>query len=258
MENVLQIQNLKYKNILKDITFSLEEKSFNILIGKNSSGKTTLINCIRGIFNYQGNINILNNNIKNDVNIYKNIGFFIEEQIILQNTLFYDLLNTLINLDIEEEKAKKIIYGLANKLDISHLLFESKDNLSYIDNILISFMFSIIHDPKLLIIEIDLDVLDEKNKNKIFNYIKSKKKLTVLLVTNNSEYFKMADKLLFLDEGKIVLTGKLEELTREEKLFIKCGSKLPFEIDLSNKLISYELIGDINLDIEKLVNEIWE
>ena len=260
MESVLKIENLKYKEILKDITLSLEENTFNILIGSNGSGKTTLVNCIRGLINYEGNINIFNKYLttKYDKEIYKNIGFFIEQEILLENTVFEELLMTLKNLDYEEAKAKRRIYALAKKLDVMELLFKDEETLCLHEKFLVSFLFSIIHEPKLIIIDSCFDILDEKNKNKIFNYIKSQKKLTTLLITNNSEYFFMSNNLLFLRDGKIISSGTLEETIKDEKLFIKCGSNIPFSIDLSNKLISYELLKSIEIDMDKMVNEIWK
>lgn len=260
MESVLKIDNLKYKDILKDITFSLDNKSFNILIGPNGSGKTTLVNCIRGLLKYDGNINIFNNNIKqkNSFNIYREVGFFTDEEILLEGNVLEELLNLLKNLDYNEERAKKMAFALAKKLDITGVLYKRKKELLDYEKTLVSFVFSVIYEPKLLIIDNDLENLDEKYKEKIFNYIKNQKKITVLFITNNSDYFYMANNFLFLKDGKIMLYGNLEEVIKSEKTFIKCGSSLPFSIDLSNKLISYELLTSIHTDIEKMVNEIWK
>jgi len=259
MESVLKIENLKYKNILNDITLSLEDKSFNILVGKSRSGKTALVNCIRGLLNYEGNINLFNNVLtKDNYELYRNVGFFIEDDIILEDYVYNELLNTLMNLDYEENKAKQRIFTIAKKLDVEDLLFKRENELLVYEKKLIIFMLSIIHEPKLLIIDNELEVFDKKNKDKILKYLKSQKKLAVLFITNNSEYFELADKLFFLNDGKIVLSGTLEEVIENEKTFIKCGSSLPFATLLSNKLISYDLLKEKENDIEKMVNKIWK
>lgn len=257
MENVFEVKNLNYKNILKEITFSLSENSFNILVGSNGSGKTTLVNCVRGLLNYQGIINFQNINV-NEKNKYKSIGFFIQEDVVIENLVFDELLNILKNLGYEEELAKKRIYNIAKKLDITHSLYKIEKDLLNFEKTLLNFVFSIVHEPKLLIIDNDLETLDEKYKNKIFDYLKNQKKLTVLFITNNSEYFYMANNYIFLKDGKIAGTGSIDDVFSNEKLFIKCGSNLPFNVDLSNKLLSYELLDEQELDIEKLVNKIWQ
>ena len=256
MDNILKIEKLKYKDILRDITFSLKEKTFNILIGANGSGKTTLVNCIKNINTYDGTI-LFNNFIINE-NSHNEIGFFIDEPIYLEDNLFNELLLFLKNINYDNEKAKKRIYDLAKKFDTIDLLFKDIKTITYKEKTLVNFLFSIIHEPKLLIIDNDLEIFDEKNENLILDYLKNQKKITILFITNNNKYFYLADNLLFLNQGKIVLIGTLEEVQSEEKIFIKCGSSLPFEIDLSNKLISYELIDSVINDTKEMVNEIWK
>ena len=260
MSSILKIENLKYKEILKDVTFSLEEKTFNILVGANGSGKTTLVNCLRGLSQYQGTINIFNCNIKqkDNLNLYKEIGFFLNDEILLEDIMYEELLSLLKNLDYEEEKAKKLIFSIAKKLDITELLFKIPSELLDYQKSLISFVFSIIHEPKLLIVDNDLDNLDEKNKSKIIDYLKNQKKLTILFITNDSEYFNLADNFLFLDDGKIILSCDFFELKNNEKTLIKCGTNLPFAINLSSKLMVYELLDSVELDFKKMVDKIWK
>ena len=256
MESVLRVENLKYKDILKDVTFSLEEKTFNILVGPNGSGKTTLVNAIRGLIKYEGNIFLLNEIINEE--LYRQIGFFTDENIVLEDNLINELIFALKNLGYDEEKAKKRIFNLTKKLDIIDLLFKTKDQLTNCEKTFVSFVFSIIHEPKILIVDNDLENLNLNYKTKILNYIRSQKKITILFITNNSEYFNQTDNLLFFSNGEIVLNCKFDELVKKEKNLLKCGSNLPFSVELSNKLIAYELINKIELDIEKMVNEIWK
>ena len=257
MESVLKIDKLKYKDILKEITFSLEDKSFNVLVGANGSGKTTIVNAIRGLIRYEGNITLFGNDIKNkDSN--REVGFFLDDNIKLEDNLFNELLSMLKNLDYGEEKAKKRIFSNAKKLDATSLLYKKTEDLLEHEKVFISFIFSIIHEPKLLIIDSNLETLDSKYKNKMLNYIKSQKNLTVLFITNDSEYFYDADKVLLLIDSKIIELNNFDEVLNNEKKLIKCGSNLPFYAELSNKLISYELLSSNILDSKEMVNEVWK
>lgn len=255
MDNVLKVENLKYKLILNNITFSLSPKSFNILIGSNGSGKTTLVNCIRGILNYEGKIEVCGKDILEN---YTKIGFFINDGITLEDIAFNELINVLVNLGYEEEKAKKQVYEVSKKIDASHILFKKTRVLLNFEKTLINFIFSIIHNPKLLIIDNDLENLNERYKSKLFEYLKKQKNMTVLFITNNSEYFYLADNILILNSGSITDILTYEEIIKEEKKILKNGSNLPFAIDLSNKLMSYELLNSQETDLEKMVNQIWK
>lgn len=58
--------SFSYKNnqVLKDVSFELNEGDILSLLGKNGSGKTTLLKILLGIFKSKGEIKILNKNIK--------------------------------------------------------------------------------------------------------------------------------------------------------------------------------------------------
>lgn len=258
MASILKVENLRYKDILKDVTFSLEEKTFNILVGNNGSGKTTLVKSIRGLSKYSGNIIIENQNLENNIDLNKKIGFFVNNDYLLEKSIYEELLSFLINLDFDVETAKTRIYNITKKLGINNILYKCQSDLNNQEKTLLSFIFSIIHDPKILIIDNNLDSVHETYKNKILNYIKSKKKLSVLFITNNPNYFNLADHFLFLKDGKLVSSCTIDEILKNEKLFIKAGAQLPFLYELSSKLISYGLLDDIELNIEEMVNKIWK
>lgn len=256
MESVLKIDKLKYKDVLKEVTFSLKDKSFNILVGSNGSGKSTIVKAIRGLIKYEGSITLFGNDIKNkDSN--REVGFFLSDNIKLEDNLFNELLNMLKNLNYEEDKAKKRIFSISKKFDVTYLLYKDIEHLLEYEKVIISFVFAVIHEPRFLIIDNDLEKLDSKHKNKILDYIKSQKKITVLFITNNSEYFYEVDKVFLLSDGKILELNSFEKVLNNEKKLIKCGSNLPFYADLSNKLMSYELLSSNILTAEEMVNEIW-
>lgn len=257
MESVLKIEKLKYKDILKEVTFSLEDKSFNVLVGANGSGKTTIVNAIRGLIKYEGNITLSGINIKSKLD-NREVGFFLNDNIELEDILFNELLNMLKDLGYEEEKAKKRIFSITKKFDATSLLYKNVEDLLEYESVIMSFVFSIIHEPKMLVIDNDLEKLDNRYKDKILDYIKEQKKLTVLFITNDSEYFYEADKILLLIDGKVTMLNGVQEVIKEQKKLIKSGTNLPFYVDLSNKLISYELLSSNVLECEEMVNEIWK
>ena len=58
MSNVLSVENLNYKNILKNINFTLEKATINALMGSSGSGKTTILKSIFGLIEIEGFLNI--------------------------------------------------------------------------------------------------------------------------------------------------------------------------------------------------------
>ena len=254
MEHILTIQNLKYKNILNEISLDLEKNSFNILAGESGTGKTTLIKSILGLIKYEGQIYFENSCI-NEKNINE-IGVCFSSSNLLSSTVLNNLLFPLVNLGYSEKKAKKRAYEISKKLDISSILNKNIDDLSTYELSVVSFACCVIHDPKLLLIDNSFDMLDNYYRNKIINYMK-KMESTIVFVTNNEKDFLLADKILFLKDGKIDSINS-NELINSEKKFIKYGVEMPFLMNLSLKLMSYEVLDDVILNVDEMVDEIWK
>lgn len=260
MGNILKIENLRYKNILNNISFSLEEETFNILIGPNGSGKTTLIKSIVGLIKYEGSITFLGELVsdKNITELRKNIGMFTSTNILLPNNVLYNLIYPLLNLNYTDIDAKKKAYEISKKLGISDLLLKRVSELSISETKIVSFAVSLIHNPKLVIIDDSFDELDSINREKIIKYLKNLNKKTILFITNNESDIMLADNLIIMKDGKISIQGKFDKIIEKEINFTKNNVPMPFMVDLSHKLKSYDLIDNIFLDMDEMVSAIWK
>ncbi len=260
MSSIIKIQNLYYKDILNDVSFDLEENTFNVLIGPNSSGKTTLVKCILGLIDYNGQI-IFDNEIVSKDNIkfiIKKIGVFAPFCDLQDNTVLYNLIYPLLNLKYSNKEAKKIVYDICDKFNISNLLFNNINDLSLMEKRLILFLSCIIHKPKFIIIDDSFEWLNKYYKKLVIDYLKKLKNTTILFITNNEEDLLFSDFALILNDGKIISNKKTSELLDDENLFLKNNVSLPFISSLSHKLKSYELIDRLILDSKEMVNEIWK
>jgi len=260
MSSILSVENLMYKDILNGVSFDLEENTFNILMGENGCGKTTLVKCIVGLLKFDGTV-VINHNIMCDDNINelrKEIGVFTDIDILLPGTVLYNITYPLLNLNYGEEEAKKRAYEISKKMGLNGLILKDIDKLSLVERKIVSFCVSIVHNPKLIIIDESFDELDAMNRKKILVYLKKLDSNTVLFVSNRNNDLLLADNLLIMKNGKINDSGKISEFLKDSKVFLKNNLEVPFLIDLSEKLKSYSLIKDVPLDIDDMVDEIWK
>ena len=89
----------------------------------------------------------------------------------------------------------------------------------------------------------------------LFNYIKDyakKNEITIISTTNNVEDLVLSDRILFIKNKKISFDGTYEELINNEDLNIK----LPWEIEVSDKLIMYDLIKNRINNIDDMIGEL--
>ena len=263
MSGGLKVENLNFKNILKNINFTLENGTITALIGKSSSGKTTLLKSLFGLVDYEGFVNVNGTLItKDNIEVEsKNLGIYLGIDNLENKNAFLNIIEPLENLNYSTTKAKKKVYEISRKLGIDSLLYKDFNLLSHSEKKVISFAQSIIHEPKVILIDNLFDSLDFYYKNKIVTYlnqIKKSKKSIIIFSTNNSEDLLFADNLILIRNGKIIDSGSVKDLIQDEKLFLKNDIKLPFLIDLSYKLKAYDLIDEVIYNYDEMVYKIWK
>ena len=82
--------------------------------------------------------------------------------------------------------------------------------------------------------------------------------MTIIYTTIHLEESVYSDYLYFINNNKIVLEGKPLDILQKDNIINKIGLELPFMVDLSVKLKDYELIKDLELDPERMVDNLWK
>ena len=244
MSNAIEIKNLKKKY---DNNFELGEINLEIpsgyiigLIGENGAGKTTLIKSILNIIKPEyGEIKIFDKNnkkyesiIKEDIGVVLD-GMFFPEILTPNNInsimkdiyknwdkeLFYKYLN---NFKLQNnKKIKDLSKGMRKKLEIATALS---------------------HKPKLLILDEPTSGLDPVVRDDILDifldFIKDEEH-TILLSTHiTSDLEHIADEIIFIDRGKIILNENKDELLDNYGI-LKCDKK-SFDKISKDDIVSYK------------------
>ena len=215
---MIKISNLSkhYGNqkVLNDINLSLPDKGLIAFLGPSGCGKTTLLSCLSGLINFEGEIIVNNTNLKT-LNEYKlskfrleNIGFvfqdykLFESQDIYSNIIFpYES----IYIDTHKNKKNKVI-DLLEIVKLKKTLKTKVNKLSGGEKQRVAIARSLINNPSLVICDEPTGNLDESNSIEIMELLKSiSKKALVILVSHNHELtHKYADVIYTLEDGAIV------------------------------------------------------
>lgn len=254
MDSVIEITGLKKKY---DNKFELGEINIDIpsgsivgLIGENGAGKTTLIKSILNIIKIdKGNIKIFGKDYKNE-NVKEEIG------VVLDNTFFPELLTPkdinnsmksiyknwdsdlyfyyLKEFDLPENKTiKSLSKGMRKKLEIAT---------------------SLAHKPKLLILDEPTSGLDPVVRSEVLDiflkFIEDDEHSILLSTHITSDLEHIADKIVFIDEGKIVLEKSRDEIM-DDYAILKC------EIDYFSKIDKEDILRlrKTKYSYEILINE---
>lgn len=203
---------------VNDLSFEINDGEIFGLLGVNGAGKTTTFRMIMGLLEKtDGQITLDGKPI--DYKYSDNIGFLTEERSLLPNktvleqAIFYCVLKGMKEKDIEEKLDKYL-----NEFKISEYKNKKIKELSKGNQQKIQFIISILHEPKLLILDEPFSGLDPINVELFKKEIlRLKKNKTMIIFSSHMmehiEYF--CDSLLILVHGNTVLNGKLTDIKKE-------------------------------------------
>ncbi len=256
MKEGLIVENLNC-DTLKNINLSFEKNTITAVLS-NSNDKSILLDCLFGLHDYAGNIEIDGKNISKSPEIYKKISLCKDIFTLEEGTAFENVMQHLINIGYSENKARKKTYDISEKLDIDKLIFKDINTLSYSEKKVISIVKSLVIESDIVLLDNVFESLDIEYKDMLVMYLKSLKDKIVIFTTNNPEDLMIASDILILNNGELVKFDNKEKIFESEDTFIKNGLKLPFIIDLSYKLKSYNLIDHIIYNERDMVKELWK
>lgn len=257
--------NFKYHNkiIFEDFNLTINNNRIVSIIGPNGCGKTTLAKILVGLLEFEGTIKINKKELnKENINeIRKNVGvvFSNPDNQFVAETVMDDIAFTLENMNYSKEKIKEKIEQISNYLEITDILECNPSELNINQKQLVCLACALVHEPKTLILDEALIRLDPLVKDKFKNILlELKKEMIIINITHDIEDTLISDEVILMDKGKVLLKGDKEELYKQENLLTDLGFKLPFMVELSNRLKFYDLIDETIYDMRDMVNQLWK
>jgi len=114
--------------------------------------------------------------------------------------------------------------------------------------------------PEILILDEATSMLDPKGKSTVRKYLnrihKENPELSIISITHDVDEALLADQVLILSKGKLVKSGKPEEVLRDEQALLDLKLDMPFVYRVEKKL-SEACIDSKAESIEQLVEDIW-
>lgn len=263
----IEIKNFSYKypledkNVLENLNLKIEKGEFWAVIGKNGSGKTTLCNALRRFVpdfykgEVTGEIVVDGKNLKDfsPKELVTKIGFVFQNPFTqisgVKDTVFEEIAYGLENLAVEKEKIIKRVNETLKLLEIEHLKDKNPQEMSGGQKQRVALASIIVMDPEILVIDEPTSQLDPKGTQDIFKIINimAKKGKTIILVEHKLELIaEYAEKIVVLNEGKIILSGKANEVLNNKILLEK-------EIGMTQySILAYELEKVRKIELEEI------
>ncbi len=271
-ENVTKTYNAGKKLALEDFSIDVPEASIYGLLGPNGAGKTTFIRIINQITQADSG-NVFINNQKLNPDHIRQIGYMPEERGLYKNMTVGDQLLYFGELKgmTKNDALTQAKYWF-DQLEIDQWWKKKLSELSKGMAQKIQFVVTVLHQPKLLILDEPFSGFDPVNANMIKDQILNLKKngTTIILSTHRMESVEeMCDYVALINQAKKVLDGKVFDVREQFKKNIFNVTladvnaenfeqfKNQFEIHnyaTENQLVSFDLKNDSDQNI--LLNQL--
>ena len=272
---MISIKNLSFKydyedenaiQILKNINLEIKEGEFVALLGHNGSGKSTLAKLINGLLiPGKGDVLVDGMNTKNEEeiwNIRRNAGMVFQNP---DNQLVATIVEDEVafgpeNLGIEPAEIRKRVdkaledVGMSDyKKNAPHLLSGGQKQRVAIAGILAM-------SPKYIILDEPTAMLDPSGRREVIDTLvklNKEENKTIILITHYMEEAAISDRVVVMEDGNIVISGKPREVFSQVEEIKKLGLDVPQVTELAYELKKdgIEISTEV-LNIEEMVKEI--
>lgn len=252
MEKIIEVEGLTKKFnkfTLDDVSFHLERGYILGLIGPNGAGKSTTIKLIMNLIKAdKGKIKIFGKD-NNYPEIRDKIGFVYDELYIYEDIKVKEAKNIISKF--YKHWDDKIFNNLIKKFDLD--LNKKIKELSRGMKIKFSIAVALSHNAELLIMDEPTSGLDPINRREVLeilqNYIEDGNRSVIFSTHITSDLDKIADFIVFINNGKIILKGEKDKIL-ESYVLVK-GPKDMFK-DIKDKLIGFK---DNSFSMEALMDK---
>lgn len=262
---LLEITNLKYQNIIEDISFQVKAGQFITISGGNNCGKTTLIRILSGQVKVKETIKLLGTYIEEyPQNLWKEITGTIIPQ---DNPKFlFDTVEEELNYTIHlfkktEEEKKETYKEIIKKYKLTKFQKKDPNEVAIFIKIKILLAEKMLATPQILFLDDICQELEDKDQEefiKLLRTLQLETKIAIIMTTSNLNVSLESDYLLVMNDGKILLDGVPLTVIEKDNILNKLGLDLPFMVDLSVKLRDYNVVDKIELNMDRMVDTIWK
>ena len=212
---------IKNQKVLENISFKINPSETFAIVGPTGSGKTTITNLITKFYELDsGNILLDGNDIDsyNLENIRNKIGIILQDVFLFADTIFNNitLFNEKISIQDVEKAAKELeihdfITSLPNGYNFN--VSERGTTLSSGQKQLIAFLRVLVNNPDILILDEATSSIDSYSEDLIKKATnKITKGKTSIIIAHRLSTVESADKIIYMENGKILEYGNHKEL----------------------------------------------
>ncbi|WP_353893461.1 energy-coupling factor transporter ATPase [Proteinivorax hydrogeniformans] len=272
MEQIIQIEKLyHYYNkdsedkvtALNGVSLTIEQGEFVVIIGHNGSGKSTLAKHLNGILEpSSGSVTIEGEKLTNDNywDIRQKVGLVFQnpDNQIIATMVEEDVAFGPENLGLDQETIIQRVDESLKQVGMERYRNHAPHLLSGGQKQRIAIAGVLAMRPKCLVLDEPTAMLDPKGRREVMQTVKNlnkNEKITVLHITHHMDEAALADRVIVMENGNIVMEGKPREIFSQVDKLRNLSLDVPIATELAYDLNKegYAVPNDITT-IDELVN----
>ena len=265
----IEVKNLTFsyddtKDVLKDVSFSIEEGTYTTIVGHNGSGKSTVAKLLAGLLEKKsGEIKLggleLNTENLNKIRSMIGIVFQNPDNQFIGSTVRDDIAFGLENHCVPQAEMDEIINVNAAKVKMTKYLDHEPTRLSGGQKQRVAIAGVLAMKPKILIFDEATSMLDPQGKDeikKVIRQLHEESSLTILSITHDIDEVASSDHVIAMNNGTIALSGTPHEVFRDERKLKELQLDVPFALKFKNALKRKGIETGEHITMEGLVKEL--
>lgn len=210
--------------VLDNLNFNIENGEFFVIVGPSGSGKTTSLKLINRLIEQTDGDIFFNNKKLKDYNLRElrlKIGYVLQEIALFPNLTVFENISLIPEMKkMDREIIDEKIDILLNKVGLEPKRYKDRfpEELSGGEKQRVGILRAIISGPEILLMDEPFSALDPISRINLQDLIKelhNEYKITTVFVTHDmSEAIKLADRICFMKEGKVIQIATPEEILK--------------------------------------------
>lgn len=230
---MLKVENISKSfgklKVLKNISLEVNKGDRVVIIGPSGSGKSTFLRCINYLAKPDSGKIYLDNHELNDNNIFlyrQKIGMVFQNFNLFNNlTVVDNIILAPIKLGIYSEKeAQKKAMEYLKRIGLADKALVYPSSLSGGQKQRVAIVRTLMMKPEMILFDEPTSALDPEMVKEVQDLMieLADEGMTMIVVTHEVSFVKkVATKIVFMDEGKIILTGAYDEMMKSDNETVK-------------------------------------
>lgn len=252
--------------VLRGIDFAIEKGEWVAIIGSNGSGKSTLARILGGLLRPErGEVLLLGLDPRKEEDlplIHQKVGMIFQnpENQIVGATVEDDIAFGLENIGLPPAEIEMRIDWALQRMGLTPFRMREPHRLSGGQKQRLAIAGVLAMRPEIILFDEASSMLDPQGAEELLTMMKElhEEGLTIIQITHDLEEVRSANRILLMNDGQILATGKPLELLAQESRLIASSLRPPFALRLYERFrrggIHFPLLA---LDERKLANTLW-